>query len=177
MSLAYTVVPRTSARVHSPLIALGGGCALLVFGCRLSWMLTCRPVAQGTSKCSTKRCWSDCQVCLCCASSPHEVPAIASMALSTSPAGLKRPAWRTRLRAGFCCSARQNRRSFQWIMSVTSSPPLAIWPQSDQMRWRMKVDQRCIPSLCMRARAVRKERTCQSPHASVACRFRCIICL
>ena len=174
--------PRAGARschrnVHSPLIALGWAPVLLVLGCRLSWMLPCRPVAQETSKRSTNCCCSACQTCLCCATSPHDVPAIASMALSTSPAGLKRPAWRTRLRAGFCCSARQNRRSFHWIMSVTVSPPLAICPHSDQMRWRMNVDQRCIPSLCMRARAVRRERTCHSPHVSVAWRLRCIICL
>ena len=111
------------SKVHSPLSALGRARVVPVLGCRLSWMLPCRPVAHGTSNRSTNCCCRACHVCLCWATSPQAVPATASIALSTSPAGLKRPACRTRTLDGFCCSARQKRRSFHWIMSVTDMPP------------------------------------------------------
>ena len=176
------VAPRVWARsrhiaVHSPLSARGRALVLPVLGCRLSWMLPCRPVAQGTSKRSTNR---------CCSGLPN-LPLLGYFpprgAGDRLDGPLYVPPWveATRMTDTGACRLLLLRPPKPQVFPpdhvVDLVSPRATCPHNDQMRWRMNVDQRGIPSLCMRARAVRRERTCHSLHDSVACLLRCIICL
>ena len=117
--------------------------------------LGCRPVAQGTSCCSTKVCVRCLQCSLFCALCIHLPPPVLLSALSTSRLLLNLRLCLTPLFPMLCCS-RHHVRSFQVIIERTSSPPRTRWPQKVQMRSNMWLLHRVALCLCSCTLACRR---------------------